>query len=302
MWSDRFPRTRSTWISVTGKPANIAGTLSCAGGMGALLLPANRRSLPIRLVGGDASWPREARAAGQAAGQHDASPRQRIGHMAGEPGLDVLGYRLPRFHLEPLPGWDGGLGEVFAGLLDATVTFAQAAAEAGVRSVVNTSQISARREATSNAARQHWLAERLLDRSPMLTAHLKPTFFAERVILAWGQHEDHGVLRLPSEPARSRWTTTASRGWRRLRLLSAAGSTYNRDYLAETADGSQQPMLNVFHRDGDVIRHYWGSDLFYAPADQGQETRHVGTIEPLWNLFDLTRDGRPADWHEQLSY
>jgi hypothetical protein len=23
---------------------------------------------------------------------------------------------------------------------------------------------------------------------------------------------------------------------------------YNRDYLAQTADGSQQPMLNVFHR------------------------------------------------------
>ncbi len=87
--------------------------LSCAGGMGALLLPANRRSLPgIWLVGGDAPWPREARAAGQAAGQHDASPRQRLGHVAGEPGLDVLGHRLPRFQLEPLPGWDGGLGEV----------------------------------------------------------------------------------------------------------------------------------------------------------------------------------------------
>ncbi len=97
-------------------------------------------------------------------------------------------------------------------------------------------------------------------------------------------------------------TFAAERGWSRLRLLSAAGSTYNRDYLAETADGSQQPMLNVFHRDGDVIRHYWGSELFYAPADHGQEPRHVGTIEPLWNLFDLTREGRPADWHEQFSY
>ena len=51
------------------------------------------------------------------------------------------------------------------GLLDATVIFAQAAAEAGVRSVVSMSQVSARREAASNAARQHWLAERLLDRS-----------------------------------------------------------------------------------------------------------------------------------------
>ena len=45
-------------------------------------------------------------------------------------------------------------------------------------------------------------------------------------------------------------TFAAERGWRRLRLLSSARSTYNRDYLAETAEGSQRPMLNVFHRDG----------------------------------------------------
>ena len=97
-------------------------------------------------------------------------------------------------------------------------------------------------------------------------------------------------------------TFGAERGWRRLRLLSSAGTTYNRDYLAETPDGEQQPMLNVFHRDGDTIRHFWGSELFYAPTEPGQETRHVGTLEPVWNLFDLTPEGRGADWDEQLSY
>jgi predicted dithiol-disulfide oxidoreductase (DUF899 family) len=92
------------------------------------------------------------------------------------------------------------------------------------------------------------------------------------------------------------------RGWRRLRILSSAGNTYNRDYLAETPEGDQRPMLNVFHRDGDVIRHFWGSELFYAPTEPGQDPRHVGTLEPLWNLLDLTPEGRPADWDEQLSY
>jgi predicted dithiol-disulfide oxidoreductase (DUF899 family) len=92
------------------------------------------------------------------------------------------------------------------------------------------------------------------------------------------------------------------RGWRRLRLLSSAATTYNRDYLAETDEGSQRPMLNVFHRDGETIRHFWGSELLYAPTDPGQDPRHAGTIEPLWNLFDLTPEGRPADWDEQLSY
>ena len=111
-----------------------------------------------------------------------------------------------------------------------------------------------------------------------------------------------GIAVAGKAPVERILTFAAERGWRRLRVLSSAGTTYNRDYLAETADGSQQPMLNVFHRDGGTIRHFWGSELFYAPADPGQEPRHVGTIEPLWNLFDFTREGRPATWHEQFSY
>jgi predicted dithiol-disulfide oxidoreductase (DUF899 family) len=53
------------------------------------------------------------------------------------------------------------------------------------------------------------------------------------------------------------------RGWRRLRLVSSAGTSFNRDYLAESDEGSQRPMLNVFRRDGDTVRHFWGSELFY---------------------------------------
>jgi predicted dithiol-disulfide oxidoreductase (DUF899 family) len=97
-------------------------------------------------------------------------------------------------------------------------------------------------------------------------------------------------------------TFAEERGWRRLRLLSSADNTYNRDYLGETEEGAQRPMLNVFRRDGDLIRHFWGSELFYAPTDPGQDPRHVGTLEPVWNLFDLTPEGRPPNWDEQLSY
>jgi predicted dithiol-disulfide oxidoreductase (DUF899 family) len=92
------------------------------------------------------------------------------------------------------------------------------------------------------------------------------------------------------------------RGWRRLRLLSSADNTYNRDYFGETAEGHQRPMLNVFHRDDEAIRHFWGSELLYAPTDPDQDPRHVGTLEPVWNLLDLTPEGRPTVWDEQLHY
>jgi NAD(P)H dehydrogenase (quinone) len=83
------------------------------------------------------------------------------------------------------------------GLIDATATFAQAASEAGVHAVVNMSQISARREATSNAARQHWIAERLLDRTALVTTHLRPTFFMEWLNSFWVRQGTEGIYRLP---------------------------------------------------------------------------------------------------------
>jgi predicted dithiol-disulfide oxidoreductase (DUF899 family) len=113
------------------------------------------------------------------------------------------------------------------------------------------------------------------------------------------QHINFAVV--AKAPLQRLLTFAEERGWRMLRLLSSGGNSYNRDYLAESGEGHQRPMLNVFHRDGTEIRHLWGSELWYAPVDPGQDPRHVGTIEPVWNLFDLTREGRP-DWDEQLSY
>jgi|SRR5918994_4866865 predicted dithiol-disulfide oxidoreductase (DUF899 family) len=92
------------------------------------------------------------------------------------------------------------------------------------------------------------------------------------------------------------------RGWNRVQLLSSARNGYNRDYLAETEGGDQMPMLNVFVRDGDRIRHFWGTELLFANWDPGQETRHVDLIWPIWNLFDTTPEGRGSDWQPALSY
>lgn len=82
-------------------------------------------------------------------------------------------------------------------LLQATAVFAQATSEAGVRAVVNMSQVVARRNAESHAARQHWLAERLLDRTAMMITHLRPTLFSEWIKWCWVRGEKEGVLRPP---------------------------------------------------------------------------------------------------------
>jgi uncharacterized protein YbjT (DUF2867 family) len=68
------------------------------------------------------------------------------------------------------------------GLLVATATFAAAGKRAGLQSVVNMSQITARPDHASPAARQHWLAERVLDWSGLGVTHLRPPFFLENLL------------------------------------------------------------------------------------------------------------------------
>jgi predicted dithiol-disulfide oxidoreductase (DUF899 family) len=94
-----------------------------------------------------------------------------------------------------------------------------------------------------------------------------------------------------SDPVRIR-NFAQDRGWRHLRLLSSRHNSYNRDYHAEGPDGSQIPILNVFTRDSSGIRHRWATELMFAPRDEGEEPRHVDSIWPIWNVLDLTPDGR----------
>jgi NAD(P)H dehydrogenase (quinone) len=65
------------------------------------------------------------------------------------------------------------------GILEATAYFAQAAKEAGLDGIVNMSQVSAREDAKSHAATNHWLSERIFDWSGLTVTHIRPTFFSE---------------------------------------------------------------------------------------------------------------------------
>jgi len=97
-----------------------------------------------------------------------------------------------------------------------------------------------------------------------------------------------------SDPERIR-TFAGERGWRSLRLLSSRNNTYNRDYHAETPEGEQVPILNVFVREGDQLRHAWATELMFAPRDEGEEPRHVDSIWPIWNVLDVTPEGRGTE-------
>lgn len=85
------------------------------------------------------------------------------------------------------------------GLIDATVRFAFAAREAGVGSIVNMSQISARRESTSYAALDHYIAERVFEWAGLGVTHLRPTHFAQWLIFppALDHIVRHGEIRSP---------------------------------------------------------------------------------------------------------
>jgi predicted dithiol-disulfide oxidoreductase (DUF899 family) len=107
------------------------------------------------------------------------------------------------------------------------------------------------------------------------------------------------VAKVPIEQFRRHADT---RGWEHIRLLSAAESTYKRDYHCETPEGSQRPIANVFVRREGRIHHSWSSELAFASADPGEHPRHVDFMWPLWNVLDLTPEGRGEGWHPRLSY
>lgn len=148
---------------------------------------------------------------------------------------------------------------VAPGLLEATATFLQAAEENGVAAIVNMSQVSARREAVSNAARQHWVAERLLDHFDGAVTHLRPTFFAEWLISTFDRTT--GELRLPFADARHAPIATEDLG----RVIAAV--------LAEPEPhaGKSYPLYGPVelnhHQIAEIMTRALGRQVTYVPIE-----------------------------------
>lgn len=84
------------------------------------------------------------------------------------------------------------------------------------------------------------------------------------------------------------------RGWKRVRLLSSYGNTFNVDYNAQL-HSDQHPVMHVFVRRGGQIYHQWSSEVAFTQSET--DPRHVDMFWPLWNLFDLIPEGRGSDWY-----
>jgi predicted dithiol-disulfide oxidoreductase (DUF899 family) len=91
------------------------------------------------------------------------------------------------------------------------------------------------------------------------------------------------------------------RGWQHLRVLSAAGTSYSRDYHAESDDGDDVPILNVFSRRDGTVRHFWAPEMMDLPSDPGQDPRALDSLGAIYGLFDLTPEGR-GDFYTKLAY
>jgi predicted dithiol-disulfide oxidoreductase (DUF899 family) len=98
-----------------------------------------------------------------------------------------------------------------------------------------------------------------------------------------------------------------ARGWNHLQLLSTAGNAYDADYFGDTSKLSEgmraqhrvpanenwdETIFNVFKKRDGTIRHFWGSELSYAPPAPNQHHRAGDLADPLWGLLDMTPDGR----------
>jgi predicted dithiol-disulfide oxidoreductase (DUF899 family) len=92
------------------------------------------------------------------------------------------------------------------------------------------------------------------------------------------------------------------RGWSDLDFVQTVGDDYARDLRLIDGEGNEYPGLTVFRREGDRVRVFYNAEMPPEAADPGQDPRGAVDIAPLWNILDMTPEGRGKDWYPRLSY
>jgi predicted dithiol-disulfide oxidoreductase (DUF899 family) len=90
-----------------------------------------------------------------------------------------------------------------------------------------------------------------------------------------------------------------SRGWKKLRLLSAGANTFKYDLGSEDREGNQDSTISVFSRASDgAVRHFYSAHPRMATDIK---ERGIDLLSPIWNILDLTPQGRGA-FYTKLEY
>jgi predicted dithiol-disulfide oxidoreductase (DUF899 family) len=111
------------------------------------------------------------------------------------------------------------------------------------------------------------------------------------------QNLDFAVLTAADLPTLREYAR--SRGWDRLRLLSAGNSTFKYDLGSEDREGHQDSTISVFTRDAmGAVRHFYSAHPRMGPDIQ---ERGIDLLSPIWHFMDLTQQGR-GDWYASLAY
>lgn len=92
------------------------------------------------------------------------------------------------------------------------------------------------------------------------------------------------------------------RGWRDLDFVQTIADEYANDLNLLDENGNESPALVVYRKDGDDVRLFYAGEMPFEAADPGQDPRTAPDIAPLWNVLDLTPEGRGTDWYPSLSY
>ncbi|WP_288252152.1 DUF899 family protein [uncultured Hydrogenophaga sp.] len=107
---------------------------------------------------------------------------------------------------------------------------------------------------------------------------------------------------LGRSPVGRQYEFANERGWRDIQFVQTVGDDYARDLGLLNPDGTENPALTVFRKDGDKVRLFWASQMTKDMADPGQDPRDSPDLAPLWSVLDLTPEGRGENWYPKLQY
>jgi predicted dithiol-disulfide oxidoreductase (DUF899 family) len=93
------------------------------------------------------------------------------------------------------------------------------------------------------------------------------------------------------------------RGWQNLHFFQGIGDNWALKINGlDPEKGWEYPALLVLRKDGATVRLHWMGEINGEMADPGEDPRGAVELQSLWNVLDLTPEGRGTGWYPKLSY